>query len=54
MSHTRYWATSLAVALAGGFLATDRFAFASNHAIWIGFGTAIIAAILCRGTSHAA
>jgi hypothetical protein len=41
----RYWAMSVAVALAGGCLAIGRFAFAPNHAVWIAFGVAIAAGV---------
>jgi hypothetical protein len=45
MFHMRYWTMSLSAAVAGGFLAIDRFAFAPTHAIWIAFGVAIAAAV---------
>lgn len=54
MTHMRYWAMSLAVAVAGGFLATDRFAFASNHAVWIGFGVAIAASVFALAATGVA
>ena len=49
MTHMRYWAMSFAAALAGGFLAIDRFAFAPGHARWIAFGVAIGAAAFALG-----
>jgi hypothetical protein len=54
MTHTRYWASSLAVAIAGGFLAIDRFAFAPHHAVWIAFGVAIGAAVFALAATGVA
>ena len=45
MTHTRYWAMSLSVAISGSLIAIDRFAFTPSHAIWIAFGLAIVAAV---------
>ncbi|HTU87886.1 MAG TPA: hypothetical protein VMF57_20075 [Solirubrobacteraceae bacterium] len=45
MTHTRYWAMSLSVAISGSLIAIDRFAFTPNDAIWIAFGLAIAAAV---------
>ncbi len=46
MTHMRYWAMSLGVAISGAFIAISRFSFAPTHAIWIVFGLAIAAAVL--------
>jgi hypothetical protein len=46
MTHMRYWAMSMASALCGGFLAINRFAFASGTAVWIAFGVAIGATVV--------
>jgi hypothetical protein len=45
MRHMRYWALTLAAAVAGGFIAISKFAFTPNHAIWSGFGVAIAAGV---------
>jgi hypothetical protein len=45
MTHMRYWAASLSAAVAGGFLALDRYAFAPNHAVWVATGVAIAATV---------
>ena len=45
MTHIRYWAASLATAIAGGFIVIDRFAFTANHAVWIAFAVAVAAAV---------
>ena len=44
MTHMRYWALTLATAVAGGFIAVSRFAFESSNAIWVMFAVAIAAA----------
>jgi hypothetical protein len=46
MTHMRYWAMTFAVAIAGAFLAIERFAFAPSNAVWIGFGVAVAAVAL--------
>ena len=46
MTHTRYWAMSLATAVAGAFIAVERFAFSASASIWITFGVAIAATVL--------
>jgi hypothetical protein len=46
MTHTRYWAMSLSVAISGALIAIDRFAFTSSDAIWIAFGLVVAAAAL--------
>ena len=61
MTHTRYWAMSLSVAISGALIAIDRFAFTSSDAIWIAFGLAIAAlafsitatAVALRRENHA-
>lgn len=45
MTHTRYWAMSMATALAGAFIAISRFAFAPSNAVWIMFSVAIAATV---------
>jgi hypothetical protein len=45
MRQTSSWATGLAVALCGGFIAIERFAFAPGVAIWIAFGVAVAAVV---------
>jgi hypothetical protein len=54
MTHIRYWAMTLAVALSGAFITVDRFAFASTRAIWIAFGVAIAAAVFALGATSVA
>jgi hypothetical protein len=49
MTHMRYWALTLATALAGGFIAITKFAFVSSNAIWIMFAVAIAAAVFSAG-----
>lgn len=49
MTHTRYWAMSLATAVAGAFIAIERFAFSEGASIWITFGVAIAATALSLG-----
>jgi hypothetical protein len=49
MQHMRYWGMSLAVAICGGFIAIERFAFDARTAVWVGFGVAIAAAVLSLG-----
>lgn len=44
-----YWASMFGTALAGGFIAVDRFAFNWNNADWIAFSVAIAAAVLSLG-----
>jgi hypothetical protein len=46
MTHMRYWAMTFAVAIAGAFLAIERFAFAPSTAVWIAFAVAAAAVIL--------
>jgi hypothetical protein len=46
MTHMRYWAMTFAVAIAGAFLAIERFAFAPTSAVWIAFGVAVAAVVL--------
>jgi len=46
MTHTRYWAATLATAVCGGFIVIVRFAFSSSSTPWIVFGVAIAAATL--------
>lgn len=41
MTHTRYWAATIATALCGGFIVIVRFAFSSSATPWIVFGVAI-------------
>jgi hypothetical protein len=41
----RYWAMTLATALAGGFIAITKFAFVPSNAIWVMFAVAIAAAV---------
>lgn len=43
MTHTRYWAASLAAALCGAFIVIVRFAFDRGATPWIAFGVAIAA-----------
>lgn len=50
----RYWTLMLATAVAGAFLAIDRFAFAPPAAKWIAFGVAIGATVLTLVASAAA
>lgn len=45
MTHTRYWAATLATALCGGFIVIVRFAFSSSSTPWIVFGVAIGATV---------
>jgi MFS family permease len=45
MTHTRYWAMSVATAVAGAFIAIERFAFAEADAIWITFAVALAATV---------
>lgn len=45
MTHTRYWAVSVATAICGGFIAIERFAFSPGTATWIAFGVAIAATL---------
>ena len=45
MTHTRYWAATLATALCGGFIVIVRFAFSSSSTPWIVFGVAIGASV---------
>ena len=45
MTHMRYWAMTLGVAVSGAFIAIDRFAFAPSTAVWIAFAVAIAATI---------
>ena len=47
----RHWAVSSATAMAGGFLAINQFAFAPNHAVWIGMGVAIAATASSLGVT---
>jgi hypothetical protein len=54
MTHTRYWALSLATAIAGAFIAIDRFAFTPNHATWIAFSVAIAAGVFSLGATAVA
>jgi hypothetical protein len=49
MLHMRYWAMSLAVAVCGGFIAIERFAFQPHTAVWIAFAVAIAATVLSFG-----
>jgi len=49
MTHTRYWAATLATALCGGFIVIVRFAFDSTSTPWIVFGVAIGATVLSLG-----
>lgn len=49
MTHMRYWALTLAAAVAGGFIAISRFAFVSSNAIWIMFAVATAAAVFSVG-----
>jgi hypothetical protein len=46
MTHIRYWALTMATALAGAFIAIDRFAFTPTNSLHIAFGVAIAAAAL--------
>jgi hypothetical protein len=46
MTHMRYWAMTFAVAIAGAFLAIERFAFAPTTAVWIAFAVAAAAVVL--------
>jgi hypothetical protein len=46
MTHIRYWALTMATALAGAFIAIDRFAFTPTNSIHIAFGVSIAAAAL--------
>jgi hypothetical protein len=39
----RFWAMSLAIAVCGGFIAIERFAFNPTAVAWIAFGVAIVA-----------
>ncbi|HTZ63343.1 MAG TPA: hypothetical protein VMB51_04510 [Solirubrobacteraceae bacterium] len=45
MTHTRYWAATLATALCGGFIVIVRFAFSISSTPWIVFGVAIAATV---------
>lgn len=54
MTHVRYWAMTLATALAGAFIAISRFAFVPSNAIWIMFAVAIAAAVLSVGATTVA
>jgi hypothetical protein len=45
MTHIRYWALTMATALAGAFIAIDRFAFTPSNSIDVAFGVAIAAAV---------
>ncbi|MGH2865433.1 MAG: hypothetical protein ACRDJX_09330 [Solirubrobacteraceae bacterium] len=45
MTHTRYWAATLATALCGGFIVIVRFAFDNFSTPWIVFGVAIGATV---------
>jgi hypothetical protein len=54
MTHVRYWAMTLAAALAGAFIAISRFAFVPSNAIWIMFAVAIAAAVLSIGATTVA
>jgi hypothetical protein len=47
VTYTRCWAVTLMAATAGGFLAVDQYAFATDHAVWIAFGAAIAAGVCC-------
>jgi hypothetical protein len=49
MTHMRYWTLSLAVAVGGGFIAIERFAFNTTAAVWIAFGVAIAATVCALG-----
>lgn len=49
MTHTRYWAMTLATAICGAFIAIERFAFAQTTSIWITFGAAIAATVFSLG-----
>ncbi|HYB28799.1 MAG TPA: hypothetical protein VEF89_19455 [Solirubrobacteraceae bacterium] len=53
MTRMGYWAMTLTAATAGGFLAVDRYAFATNHAIRIAFGVAIAVTISAAGVAGA-
>jgi hypothetical protein len=46
MRHLRYWAATFGAALAGGFIAISKFAFAPNNAIWVAFSVAIAGGLL--------
>lgn len=46
MTHTRYWTACLATAIAGGFIAVERFGFEAGAAVWIAFGVAIGATVV--------
>lgn len=54
MTHMRYWAMTLGVAISGAFIAIVRFAFAPGAAGWIAFGVAIGAAVLALGATGVA
>jgi hypothetical protein len=54
MTHVRYWAMSLATAVAGAFIAIDRFAFVPRHASRVAFGVAIAAAVFSLGATAVA
>ena len=49
MTHTRYWAATLATAVCGGFIVVVRFAFDSSTTPWIVFGVAIGATVFSLG-----
>jgi hypothetical protein len=54
MTHVRYWAMTLMVALAGAFITISRFAFSAGHAIWIAFAVAIAATVCSLGATAVA
>jgi hypothetical protein len=54
MTHIRYWALTMATALAGAFIAIDRFAFTPTNSIHIAFGVAIAAAVFALAATAVA